>query len=241
MLDLIYIGIGLRVSGLSAGLSRKPATSSRRKAMDYIIAGLSSVGPVRLPGLRSASAGAFLGEKITMTANGVLQIAVFFGAGARLRQAARRLHGARLRRAAHVPAPGSAMARGTDIQGRGDPRRRRAAMDAYTASLLSFSIFGFLLVYLLQRAQGFLPFNPQHFNAGNVSPGPRLQHRGQLPDQHELAVLRRRIHAELLRADGRADGAELRVRGRRDGDRDRGGARIRPQQKPRPSATSGWT
>src|SRR5712664_3997680 len=33
----------------------------------------------------------------------------------------------------------------------------------YTASLLSFSIFGFLLVYFLQRAQGFLPFNPQHF------------------------------------------------------------------------------
>ena len=27
-----------------------------------------------------------------------------------------------------------------------------------------------MLVYLLQRAQGFLPFNPQHFNAGNVSP-----------------------------------------------------------------------
>jgi K+-transporting ATPase ATPase A chain len=40
----------------------------------------------------------------------------------------------------------------------------------YTASLLSFSIFGFILVYLLQRAQGFLPFNPQHFNAGNVTP-----------------------------------------------------------------------
>jgi K+-transporting ATPase ATPase A chain len=40
----------------------------------------------------------------------------------------------------------------------------------YTASLLSFSIFGFLLVYLMQRAQGFLPFNPQHFGAGNVSP-----------------------------------------------------------------------
>ena len=40
----------------------------------------------------------------------------------------------------------------------------------YTASLLSFSFFGFLLVYLLQRAQGVLPFNPQHLNAGNVSP-----------------------------------------------------------------------
>ncbi len=40
----------------------------------------------------------------------------------------------------------------------------------YTAALLSFSIFGFLLVYFIQRAQGFLPFNPQGFGAGNVSP-----------------------------------------------------------------------
>jgi len=40
----------------------------------------------------------------------------------------------------------------------------------YAASLLSFSIFGFLITYALQRAQGFLPFNPQHFNAGNVPP-----------------------------------------------------------------------
>src|SRR5258706_2932614 len=40
----------------------------------------------------------------------------------------------------------------------------------YTAALLSFSIFGFLLTYALQRAQGFLPFNPQHFNAANVPP-----------------------------------------------------------------------
>jgi len=40
----------------------------------------------------------------------------------------------------------------------------------YTASLLSFSIFGFVLAYLLQRLQGLLPFNPQGLNAGNVSP-----------------------------------------------------------------------
>src|SRR5262245_28908900 len=40
----------------------------------------------------------------------------------------------------------------------------------YAASLLSFSIFGFLLTYLLQRAQGLLPFNPQHFGAGQVPP-----------------------------------------------------------------------
>ena len=40
----------------------------------------------------------------------------------------------------------------------------------YTASLLSFSVFGFLITYLLQRAQAFLPFNPQHFGAGQVTP-----------------------------------------------------------------------
>ena len=40
----------------------------------------------------------------------------------------------------------------------------------YTAALLSFSIFGFLLTYLIQRTQGFLPFNPAHFNASNVPP-----------------------------------------------------------------------
>ena len=40
----------------------------------------------------------------------------------------------------------------------------------YTASLLAFSIFGFLLVYLLQRTQAYLPFNPQNFGTPNVSP-----------------------------------------------------------------------
>jgi K+-transporting ATPase ATPase A chain len=40
----------------------------------------------------------------------------------------------------------------------------------YTASLLSFSIFGFLFVYLIQRFQRILPFNPQHFGAAQISP-----------------------------------------------------------------------
>ena len=35
----------------------------------------------------------------------------------------------------------------------------------YTASLLAFSIFSFLFVYLLQRLQGALPLNPQGFDA----------------------------------------------------------------------------
>ena len=40
----------------------------------------------------------------------------------------------------------------------------------YTASLLSFSIFGFLLAYVLQRAQAYLPLNPQNFGTPNVTP-----------------------------------------------------------------------
>jgi K+-transporting ATPase ATPase A chain len=40
----------------------------------------------------------------------------------------------------------------------------------YSAALLSFTIFGFLLTYLVQRLQGMLPLNPQHFGAANVPP-----------------------------------------------------------------------
>ena len=40
----------------------------------------------------------------------------------------------------------------------------------YTAALLSFSIFGFLLTYLLQRAQAYLPLNPQHFGTPVMPP-----------------------------------------------------------------------
>ncbi len=40
----------------------------------------------------------------------------------------------------------------------------------YAASLLAFSIFSFLFVYVLQRLQGLLPFNPQGFNGSNVTP-----------------------------------------------------------------------
>src|SRR5271163_4793772 len=40
----------------------------------------------------------------------------------------------------------------------------------YAASLLAFSIFSALFVYVVQRFQGWLPFNPQGFNASNVPP-----------------------------------------------------------------------
>ena len=59
----------------------------------------------------------------------------------------------------------------------------------YTASLLSFSIFGFLITYLLQRTQGLLPFNPQGFGANNVAPDLGVQHRHEFRDEYELAVV----------------------------------------------------
>jgi potassium-transporting ATPase potassium-binding subunit len=40
----------------------------------------------------------------------------------------------------------------------------------YTASLLGFSAAGFVFVYAMQRAQGWLPLNPQRFTASNVAP-----------------------------------------------------------------------
>ena len=40
----------------------------------------------------------------------------------------------------------------------------------YTGGLLSFSIFSFLFVYILQRAQGHLPLNPQHFGTPVMPP-----------------------------------------------------------------------
>jgi|SRR5579872_3126060 len=40
----------------------------------------------------------------------------------------------------------------------------------YTAALLSFSIFGFVLVYFLQRAQAYLPLNPQNFGTPVMPP-----------------------------------------------------------------------
>jgi K+-transporting ATPase ATPase A chain len=41
---------------------------------------------------------------------------------------------------------------------------------SYTAALLVFTALGFLFTYLLQRLQGILPFNPQHFGAASVPP-----------------------------------------------------------------------
>jgi K+-transporting ATPase ATPase A chain len=40
----------------------------------------------------------------------------------------------------------------------------------YTASVLAFSIFGFVILYVLQRVQAYLPLNPQNFGTPVVPP-----------------------------------------------------------------------
>src|SRR5450631_1219045 len=40
----------------------------------------------------------------------------------------------------------------------------------YAGALISFSLFGFALAYVLQRAQGHLPLNPQNFGTPVVTP-----------------------------------------------------------------------
>ncbi len=45
-----------------------------------------------------------------------------------------------------------------------DPKTEQSWL-AYTAAMLAFSLAGFLLLYALQRLQGFMPLNPQGFGA----------------------------------------------------------------------------
>ena len=65
----------------------------------------------------------------------------------------------------------------------------------YTASLLAFSIFSFLFVYLIQRLQGLLPLNPQGFGASLVPPDLAFNTAVSLHDEHQLAGVWRRIYA----------------------------------------------
>ena len=63
----------------------------------------------------------------------------------------------------------------------------------------------------IQRLQGHLFLNPDHMKGG--ARAPRAEHDRELHHEHELAVLRRRVHDVVPHPDGRARGAELRVCG----------------------------
>ena len=91
----------------------------------------------------------------------------------------------------------------------------------------------------IQRLQGHLFLNPDHLKG--VAAAHRAEHDRQLHHEHELAVLRRRVHDVVPDADGRARGAELRL-GRRSAWRcsPRSCAASRAARRRR-SATSGAT
>ncbi len=90
-----------------------------------------------------------------------------------------------------------------------DPNREQP-WNVYALSLLAFSAVSVIGLYLLQRIQGSLPLNPTDV-AGSAA-CPRLQHRLELRDEHELAELRGRVDDEPSDPDGGAHRAELRLR-----------------------------
>ena len=85
---------------------------------------------------------------------------------------------------------------------------------AYARSLIVFSGLFWVALYLILRTQGIQPLQPGRLPLRAL--GRQLQHRLLLRHQHQLAVLRRRDDAQLLRPDGGVGGAELRL-GRRSG------------------------
>ena len=59
----------------------------------------------------------------------------------------------------------------------------------YAYALIGFSIFSFVLLYLLQRVAGVVAAEPDRGRQRH--PSPVVQHGDQLRHEHELAVLRR--------------------------------------------------
>ena len=140
-----------------------------------------------------------------MTANGDSAARLLRRRPARARQAARRLHGARLRGRADGPRPRSAAparAPASTASAACDPKQEMGWNDVRGRDAGSSTSLGLLVVYALQRLQGVLPLNPQ--DLGAVVARLVVQHRGELRDQHQLAGLRRRDDDELPHADARA-------------------------------------
>ena len=55
----------------------------------------------------------------------------------------------------------------------------------YAVAMLLFSGVSMALLYLIERTQRWLPFNPQKL--ANVEPGLGVRHRGVVHHQYELA------------------------------------------------------
>ena len=121
----------------------------------------------------------------------------------------------------------------------GVDEQREMRWTEYAVALLLFSVVSMLVLYAMQRVQRYLPLNPQGFAGGGA--GPRVQHRGVVHDQHQLAGLQRRVDHELLHANGWSRLSQLRLGGGRHRRRDRVHPRHRATARRTRSATSGWT
>ena len=95
----------------------------------------------------------------------------------------------------------------------------------YGIAMLVFTLAGFISLYALQRLQAVLPFNPQGQAA--VSPDLAFNTSVSFITNTNWQSYTPREHDELPRADGRADGAQLRVGRHRHRARDRADPRLR--------------
>ena len=101
-----------------------------------------------------------------MTVNGWIQILIYCAIVRRAGEAARLVHDARLHRRAHVPLAGPASGRARALSASAASTRSASSIGStYTVAMLLFHVGGFLILYLLLRLQGGLPFNPAGMGA----------------------------------------------------------------------------
>ena len=129
-MDVIMLAIGLGFFALSVGYAYRLRPALRRAVMtfDYSLAGARDRRAADLPHLRSAEARAVLKGPTAMTVIGWIQILLYLRDRRRAREAARRLHDARLQRRAHVPLAGPAAGRSGALLARRRRREARAAL-----------------------------------------------------------------------------------------------------------------
>jgi hypothetical protein len=82
----------------------------------------------------------------------------------------------------------------------------------YAISMLLFSLVSMIVLYLMERLQGYLPFNPQKLGAVNP-PRAGVQHRSFIYDKHQLAELFGRDDNELFHPNGGSRLSQLHVCG----------------------------
>ncbi len=101
-----------------------------------------------------------------MTVNGFLQIGIYLVVLLGAREAARRLHGARLRRGSRRSSDGSSgRSSASSTASAASEPDEGMTWKTYAIAMLLFNAIGVLVVYALQRLQGVLPLNPQGFGA----------------------------------------------------------------------------